>query len=196
MNRNTFLTVFASVVVVGIAGFEFSRHLNPAQPPKKSDAAYVDSAACADCHGEIAETYRRTGMGRSFSRSGPENTVADFKTHNTLYHKPSDRYYTMLEQNGKFYERRHQLGFGGKETNQLEKQVDFVIGSGNHARTYMHRDSEGKLVELPVSWYSDKGGYWAMSPGYDRADQQDFRRRAGNDCLFCHNGYRGYDRRR
>jgi len=28
-----------------------------------------------------------------------------------------------------------------------------------------------------------------MSPGYDRPDQQDFRRAIGADCLFCHDGY-------
>ncbi|MEO8737337.1 MAG: tetratricopeptide repeat protein, partial [Edaphobacter sp.] len=98
-------------------------------------------------------------------------------------------YYSMIERDGKLYETRHQIGFEGKETNREEKRIDFVIGSGNHARTYLHRTSDGKLVELPVSWYSEMGGYWGMSPGYDRAAQRDFRRAIGNDCMFCHNGY-------
>jgi predicted CXXCH cytochrome family protein len=119
----------------------------------------------------------------------PGNTVEDYKTHNTLYHRASGLSYTMLERDGKWYQRRHQSGFAGKETNIVETQVDFVVGSGNHARTYLHRTAEGKLVELPVSWYAEKGGYWAMSPGYDRPAQQDFRRVIPYDCLFCHNGY-------
>ena len=82
---------------------------------------------------------------------------------------PPSRYYTMTERDGKFYQRRHQIGFDGKETNIVEEQADFVIGSGNHARSYLHRAPEGKLVELPVSWYAEEGGHWAMSPGYDRA---------------------------
>ncbi len=153
------------------------------------DAGYADPAACATCHQQIADSYRQTGMGRSFSRpvSGPEA----FSTHNTLYHKASDRYYTMVERDGKFYARRHQIGFAGKETNETEKQIDYVIGSGNHARTYAHRNGEGDLVEMPVSWYSEKGGYWAMSPGYDNPTQDDFRRPVAEDCLFCHNGYPG-----
>ena len=57
-----------------------------------------------------------------------------------------------------------------------EKRIDLVVGSGNHARTYLHRTSEGKLTELPVSWYSEKGGYWAMSPGCDRSDPEDLTR--------------------
>jgi len=39
-----------------------------------------------------------------------------------------------------------------QRTNIVEEQADFVIGSGNHARSYLHRSTEGKLVEMPVSW--------------------------------------------
>ena len=71
----------------------------------------------------------------------------------------------------------------------VEKQVDYVIGSGNHVRTYLNRTAQGTLVELPVSWYAEKGGYWAMSPGYDRPNQEDFRRTIVSECLFCHDAY-------
>jgi len=128
-------------------------------------------------------------MGRSFYRPRPENTVEDYQSHNSLYNRASDRYYTMLAREGRLYQRRHQVGFEGRDISIIEEQVDYVIGSGNHARSYLYRTAEGKLLELPVSWYAEKGGYWAMSPGYDRADQQDFRRPIGYDCMFCHNGY-------
>src|SRR5205807_3945007 len=91
--------------------------------------------------------------------------------------------------NGHWFQRRQQIGFNGKESNIIERQVDYVIGSGNHGRTYLHRNSEGRLIELPVSWFSENGGYWAMSPGYDRPDQQDFRRAIAFNCMFCHNTY-------
>ncbi len=92
----------------------------------------------------------------------------------------------MTERDVNFYHLSYQIGFDGKETNIVETQADFAIGSGNHARTYVHRAAEGKLVELPVSWYPEDGGHWAMSPGYDRADQKDFRRIVPDECLFCH----------
>jgi tetratricopeptide (TPR) repeat protein len=149
-------------------------------------AQYVDSAVCGGCHQEIARKFRQTGMGRSAYRPSSQNAVEDYRNHNTLEHRPSERYYTMLERGGKFYQRRHQIGFDGKETNIVDEQADFVIGSGNHARSYLHRAAEGKLVELPVSWYTEEGGHWAMSPGYDRVDQKDFRRVVPEDCLFCH----------
>src|SRR5262249_46285308 len=37
--------------------------------------------------------------------------------------------------------------------------------------------------------YSEKGGTWAMNPGYDRADHMDFRRKIDRECFFCHNAY-------
>jgi predicted CXXCH cytochrome family protein len=185
--------LWVALAGAAIVAAYFLRALRPTQTPSPPDAgpAYVDSAVCAGCHQQIAKSYRATGMGRSFYRPRPESTVEDYQRHNTFYNRASDRYYTMLLRDGKFYQRRHQLGPDGKETNVIEKAVDFVVGSGNHARTYMSRTADGELVQLAVSWYAEKGGYWAMSPGYDRADQQDFRRLISHDdeCLFCHNGY-------
>ncbi len=124
-------------------------------------------------------------MARAFSRvSG-----AEFSTRNRVYHKPSDRFYTMVQRDGTFYQRRHQTGFGGKETNVLELEAHYVVGSGNHARTFLHRTPDGRLVQLPVSWYAERGGYWEMSPGYDRPAHLDFRRVIDAGCMSCHNGY-------
>jgi Tfp pilus assembly protein PilF len=133
-------------------------------------------------------------MGRSFHRVNASDRTESFTTHNTLYNRASDRYYTMLERDGKLYEQRYQLGFEGQKANRIEKQIDYVVGSGDHARTYLHRTGEGRLIELPVSWYSELGGYWGMSPGYDRPDQQDFRRPIAYECMFCHNAYPSFNR--
>jgi Tfp pilus assembly protein PilF len=152
-------------------------------------ATYADPATCIRCHADIAKTYRETGMGRSFHRVNASDRSEDFAARKTLYNQASDRYYTMTEKNGELYEQRHQIGFDQKETNLEEMQIDYVIGSGNHSRTYLHRTAEGKLLQLPVSWYSEMGGTWQMSPGYDRSDQQDFRRAIGYECMSCHNAY-------
>jgi tetratricopeptide (TPR) repeat protein len=181
------------VPVLYLTGFYSWRQPQPTHATAQAATGYADPATCARCHGEIAKTFRQTGMGQSFHRAGAGDRIEDFKAHNILYNGASDRYYTMTERDGQFYEQRHQLGFRGKETNQEEKQIDYVIGSGNHSRTYLHRTGEGKLVELPVSWYSEMGGYWGMSPGYDRPDQKDFRRPIGFECMSCHNAYPALD---
>ena len=167
---------------------------HPAPVQAQSKAEYVDPSTCAHCHADIAATYRQTAMGRSFHRVNASDRTASFKTHNTLYNKASDRYYTMLERDGNLYEQRYQIGFEDQPTNRTEKQIDYVVGSGDHARTYLHRTGEGKLIELPVSWYSEFGGSWGMSPGYDSPDQSDFRRPIAYQCMFCHNAYPSLDK--
>jgi tetratricopeptide (TPR) repeat protein len=99
----------------------------------------------------------------------------------TFYHRLSNRYYSISSTSI----RRHQLDAGGQVINTMQKPIAFAIGSGNHAITYVSRTSEGRLLELPVSWYAKIGGY-AMSPGYDRSDHLDFRREISASCLFCH----------
>ena len=149
-----------------------------------AEPGYIDSRVCATCHRSIAESYARTGMGRSFRVPGPADQLEG-----AYYHTASDTYFQMIRRDGRYFQRQYQIGFDGKRTNELEKQVDYVVGSGNHSRTYLHRTSRNTLIELPLAWYAEKGGTWAMNPGYDRPDHQGFRRIAGYDCLFCHNAY-------
>lgn len=153
------------------------------------DVGYISPAACATCHREVWETYRRTGMARSFYRPSPTNTVEDYTNKHTFYHKASDSYFSMLRRDGKYYQRRYQIDPDGKQVNVMEKRIDFILGSGNHARAYLHRTSRNHLIELPLAWYAEKGGYWAMNPGYDRPNHDGFRREITYDCMFCHNAY-------
>jgi tetratricopeptide (TPR) repeat protein len=150
---------------------------------------YVDGRVCASCHPAIDRSFRLTGMGRSFSGARPVNTVDNGLAKNPFYHKASDTWFTMAVREGRYLQRRYQIGFDGKETNIDEKSMDFVMGSGNHVRTYLHQTAAGALEELPLAWYAEKGGYWAMNPGYDTPDQPDSRRKITYECMFCHNSY-------
>ena len=119
-------------------------------PQPVLSAAYADPSVCSSCHDEIARTYSLTGMGRSFSRVRPGTSNFASGEGARLYHKASDRHYSVFERGGKLFQRRHQIGFGGQETNVLELEADYVIGSGNHARTFLHRNADGRLVQMPV----------------------------------------------
>jgi tetratricopeptide (TPR) repeat protein len=189
MNRNAWFFAAAGVVLGGAVWFFGGRARSPSKTAAQGESGYVNAAVCDGCHAEISKSYRLTGMGRSLYRPSARNMAEDFATRNTIYNRASDRYYTMIVHDGKWYQRRHQLGFDGQPTNIVEKQIDYVVGSGNHSRSYLNRTAQGTLVELPVSWYGEKGGYWAMSPGYDRADQDDFRRTIVSRCLACHTAY-------
>ena len=127
-------------------------------------------------------------MARSFYRPSPDNVIEDYARENHFYHAPSDRHYRMVQRNGRFFQRRYQLDDQGKEKNVLEREVTHVIGSGEHARSYLNLDDHGVLRQLPVTWYPQIQR-WGMSPGYDHERHEDFSRRITHSCLFCHNGY-------
>src|SRR5262245_615745 len=186
--RRAIIIVF--LISIGIGALLFNQRRTPAPPgPASTEPEYVDSSECASCHPDVAETYKRTGMGRSFFRPTAANTIEDYKTKNTFYHAASDRYYTMIERDSRYFQRRHQLGADGKPTNIVEDEIQYVLGSGNHARTYLPETEQKKLVELPIAWYAEQGGYWGMNPGYDWKHHSDFRRKVTMECVFCHNGY-------
>ena len=149
---------------------------------------YADPALCATCHAEIAQNFAKTGMGRSFSEVSAEHPPDPLPA-KPFYHEASDTYLSMIRRDGKIYQRRWQLDYQGKETNIEEKSADYEVGSGNHARTYLHLTARNGLQQLPLGSYSEDGGIWAMLPGYDRADYPGSARPIHYECIFCHNGY-------
>jgi tetratricopeptide (TPR) repeat protein len=182
------VVIAVAALVLGSAlmvAWVYSKYRQPHSSPEQQNA-YVNAAVCTGCHADLAAGFLKTGMGRSFARVRPEN-IPEFGK--PFHHKASDSYFAMFARAGRYYQRRWQIGFDGKETNVDEKQVDFVIGSGNHSFTYLHRAANGALQVLPVSWYSEKGGYWDMSPGYDQADFPGSVRPVHYECMFCHNAY-------
>ncbi len=156
--------------------------------PDAKVGEYIDARVCGTCHRQIADDYRQTGMSRSFFRPTAENTIEDYARQNTFYHALSDTHYAMIRRDGEFYQRRWQIGLLGAEINVEELKVDYILGSGNHARSYLHRTAAGTLIELPLGWYPDpKPGKWAMSPGSD-SDHPRTRRFVAYKCMSCHNG--------
>ena len=127
-------------------------------------------------------------MGRSFFKPSNANTIEDIAGRPEYYHRLSDSHYRMTTRNGQYFQRRWQLDATGKEINVEEVKIDYVMGSGNHARSYLHRTERGMLIELPLGWYPDKGGEWGMVPGSDTQHPQT-RRFVSYKCMFCHNAY-------
>ena len=152
-----------------------------------ASGGYADPKVCATCHAKIAETYAQTGMGRSFARTEPAKSRSDGEVPD-YYHRLSDSHYATVGHDGKLYQRRWQIDGSGREMNAEEASVDYVMGSGNHAKSYLHRTDSGMLIELPLGWYAESGGEWAMAPGSDTPRPQT-RRFVSYKCMFCHNGY-------
>lgn len=149
---------------------------------------FVESKLCATCHRDIAAKYARTGMGQSFFKPTGANTIEDYAKTPEYYHALSDSHYSMTVRNGQYFQRRWQIGLDGKEINVEELKIDYVIGSGNRGRFYLHRTEQGLLLELPVGWYPEKGGEWGLVPGSD-LPQPRTRTFISYKCMSCHNAY-------
>ncbi|MCU1329927.1 MAG: tetratricopeptide repeat protein, partial [Bryobacterales bacterium] len=94
----------------------------------------------------------------------------------------------VVSRGDRLFQRRFELTSQGTQTNVYEMEATHAVGSGNHARTWLHRSDAGEFTELPLTWYSQEKR-WAMSPGFDNPAPQDFTRIVDDRCLFCHNGY-------
>jgi len=149
---------------------------------------YVNPVTCKPCHQRIYDEYLATPMGRSFDSIGPQSLLEDWAVNNKFYHAPSESHLEMLRREEGFFVRRYQVDERGREVNSLALQVTHIMGSGTRARSYLHQTPEGRLIELPVSWYSQEQR-WAMAPGYDRPKHAGFTRTVNHKCMFCHNAY-------
>jgi len=88
-----------------------------AAAPAMAANAYADAAVCGQCHADKARTYRQTGMGRSFYPLTAETAVEDFNSGLPFYHPASETNFNMVARGGKYFQRRWQIGFDGRETN-------------------------------------------------------------------------------
>ena len=127
-------------------------------------------------------------MAHAFYKPEAKNTLESPAGERQFYHAASGTYYNLTQHDGKYYQRRWQKGFDGNPENVEELPIDYVMGSGNHVRTYLYREEDGTLIELPMAWYSEDGGHWGMNPGFDNAKPMT-RRVIAYECMFCHNAY-------
>lgn len=168
----------AAILAIGIA--LYVRRDVPTPTPAK--AAYADPASCRACHAEIAASYQSSGMARAFYKPTPQNVPIQQPV--PFIHRASGNTYAMEWRDGKLMQRR----WTQNPDTAFEMEVHWVIGSGNHARTFLHQSPNGEIVELPLSWYAD-GDKWGMSPGFDKPKHHDFSRQIDHGCMFCHNAY-------
>jgi tetratricopeptide (TPR) repeat protein len=181
------LIVSASLLAIAAAvSVMLLRHRDT--PKAAPTQQYADSSTCVQCHASEAEGYARTGMAHAFYKPDTKNTAESPAKDREFYHAASNTYYTLTEHDAHYYQRRWQKGFDGNPENVEELPIDYVMGSGNHVRTYLHREPDGTLIELPMAWYAEDGGHWGMNPGFDNAHPMT-RRVIAYECMFCHNAY-------
>ena len=110
-------------------------------------------------------------MGRALTRPASE---AD----GTFYHPASSTRFTIRANGSTVFQTIERAGL------QAEYPVDYVIGSGQHAKGYLIRLGE-HLFQSPIA-FDRRTAQYDMAPGYERFSRPDVNRRASAECLGCH----------
>ncbi len=148
---------------------------------------YLPDAACARCHADMAESFAEVGMAQAFARPDRARRVEDFDRA-AFHHAASGRHYRLHWRGEELWFERFRLDAAGVRVDAIELRVDWVMGSGNRARSYLHQTEAGELYQLPIGWYSEAARF-DMSPGFEAADHAGVERLVQRECLFCHNAY-------
>lgn len=148
---------------------------------------YVEDRACAVCHTQIADSYRDKGMARALFRPRRSTDIEDFSAP-PFFHAPSRQHLQIVREGERLVFRRWLTDAAGRRIHLFEQEVDWILGSGNNARTYLYRIPSGEMFQLPLAWYTQTKS-WGMPPGYDRPDHEGVLRRVRRECLFCHDAY-------
>ena len=93
-------------------------------PSQISNAGYVEPGACVECHREIAESYARTGMARTFGAVRSESEFPELKR-DAFRHDASEEFFSLYAGESGPQLKRHQAGFDGAATNIFEARIDY-----------------------------------------------------------------------
>jgi plasmid stability protein len=165
----------------------------PVARPAPSPEGYVGSAACAKCHEDICKTFAQHPMGRSSALTPGEADLEDFSAEKATFSAADGTRYHAEKVGDQVL--HHEMGTDpqGRVLYDRKVSVSLAIGSGTRGITYGTNHS-GILLQSPISWYSAKGGYFELSPGYENvASSPRFSRRMVEACLVCHVGRMEFD---
>jgi len=141
--------------------------------------AAAGSAACADCHRSIYESYRYTPMAASSGPTGSGQFREKFNNA-SFDHTPTGFHYRVYQNRSKtFVEFMNADG-----ALRGVKSLPYFVGSGATARSYLLAD-DGYLFEAPVAYYS-RGGKWGFAPNYETYAYPYLTRPVFPGCLTCH----------
>ena len=148
----------------------------------RPDVGYVGDDRCAECHEEIARSYRRHPMANSLT---PIASLAPRQSYGADRHNPFEAFQScfLVERVGDGVRHRQtRLGDGRKPIYESEMDVHYAVGSGVHGYSYLS-DRDGFVFQTPISWFGQKK-VWDLSPRF--SPEMLTGRPIPADCLFCH----------
>ncbi|WP_245538570.1 tetratricopeptide repeat protein [Saprospira grandis] len=148
-------------------------------------ATYVGMTSCQSCHGNVHQSYVKTGMGRSFAKAHQANSAADWAGHQSIFDTASQYYYLPFARDSQLYVLEYRLGPEGDTTHKRLEQISYIIGSGHHTNSHLI-NRNGYVYQAPVTYYT-QDGRWDLAPGFEEGQNSRFDRLIAHECLTCHN---------
>lgn len=171
------LLLTSPAVVCSIAAWIASGPRVPAQSGQ-NDSAGDPNAACAPCHREIYDRYRKTPMANASGIAVNGLIAADF------HHAASGVHYRVFAQAGQAWLSYTREGAPpGRELDGRE-ELSYFLGSGKRGRTYLF-ERQGYWFESPINWYGKKQT-WDMAPNFLSAEEAPLTLPVDPGCLHCH----------
>lgn len=161
----------------------------PDPPPQD----YVGSAACAACHAEHCESFAQHPMGKSSALTPGRADIEDFTPSKAEFPYRKGRRFRVQRDEKQVFHLEQLLDDNEQVVAQTSVSVTLAMGSGTRGKSYgFNRD--GYIYQSPISWFSDRGGHWDLSPGYESRVHR-FERAWSESCLACHVGRISVDRK-
>lgn len=149
-------------------------------------ADFVGNQACAPCHPAIYRSFLGTPMANGSGRAGTGEPRERFDRSEFRDSRGAFAYRVSQEDGRYFLDFRQQGASqpGPTQPIQGRRQLDYFVGSGAAARSYL-LSHEGFLYEAPVAYYSSSNS-WKPAPGYAPLDYPYLTRPILPGCLTCH----------
>lgn len=192
----------AIFVLIGVACFQCDfgggssdRQEDEEQGPQKQGGQfknlhdtvdYVGMKTCRQCHEDVYQDFRKTGMGQSFGKATKAVSDANFEGHKPVYDSANDLYYYPYWQDSSLMLKEYRLAKGDTVHKRVEK-IDHIIGSGHHTNSHMF-SVNGYLYQAPITYYT-QDEQWDLPPGFEDGQNSRFSRAIQNECMTCHNMY-------
>src|ERR1700748_2645955 len=105
--------------------------------------------ACAKCHRQIYDSYKKTPM------AGASGVAVDGLIPGDFTHAASGIHYRLFSQDGRAWLSYQRVNAGAARTLNGNQELLYYLGSGKRGRTYLFQQ-EGFWFEIPVNWYAKK----------------------------------------
>lgn len=151
--------------------------------------SYVGINTCKQCHSNIYNSFKETGMGKSFDLATPQKSAGNFHQPKKIYDRFTDLWYNPFWVGDTLKVIEYRLA-GGDTVHKRVQKINYIIGSGHHTNSHII-NINGYLTQAPFTFYTQKG-ILDFPPGFENGFNSRFSRLIGLECMSCHNAYPGF----